>query len=431
MENVYTVKSLTQNIKKLLEGSPNLNNLWLKGEIYNLTYHSSGHIYFSLKDDDALIAATFFSFANKYLKIKLENGMSVLVKGKISLFEKRGTYQINVAKLQLEGVGELQKRIEEIKKRLNKEGIFNEEHKKKLPFLPKKIGVVTSPTGAAVRDIIKVAIRRFPNLEILIAPAKVQGDDAPATIIKGIKELNKKKWAVDVIIAGRGGGSFEDLLPFNDEGVVRAFYESEVPIVSAVGHQIDHPMCDDAADIFVATPSAAAEIVVPDKSDLLSEIDYLNLRMQTAIENLTKKYWDKIDSIEKLKIFREPNELLVKAEMELQDFENRMVANVQRKIFDKKNQLMQISDINFLIRSAINTKKYSFNLLLESINKLSPLKIMERGYSVVRGEEDNIISTIANISVNDIVKINFIDGSVNCSVVEKEVLKDGNKKYKF
>ncbi len=210
--------------------------------------------------------------------------MSIFAFGGVTVFEKRGSCQFNVAAVRLEGEGELQKRIEQLKKKLTAEGIFDQARKRPLPFLPKRIGIVTSPTGAALRDIIKVALRRFPNIEIVLAPAKVQGDDAAQTIVRGIEELNRPEHRIDVIIAGRGGGSFEDLMPFNEESVVRAFCKSPVPIVSAVGHQIDHPLCDDAADVAAPTPSAAAEIVVPVKQDLFNEINYHIQRSLAGLE---------------------------------------------------------------------------------------------------------------------------------------------------
>ena len=252
-EKIYTITEITREIKNSLEQSPKFNQIWIKGEISNLTIHSSGHIYFTLKDENAVLSVTFFRYANKRLKFKLEEGMSVITLGGITVFEKRGSYQMNVQQVLLEGVGELQKKIEQLKKKLTAEGIFDIDKKQLIPFLPKRIGIVTSPTGAAIRDIIKVALRRFPTIEIILAPAKVQGDDAVPTIIRGIEELNEPKWNIDVIIAGRGGGSFEDLMPFNEEPVIRAFFNSTIPIISAVGHQIDHPLSVDAADIAAPT----------------------------------------------------------------------------------------------------------------------------------------------------------------------------------
>ncbi|HEX8994141.1 MAG TPA: exodeoxyribonuclease VII large subunit, partial [Candidatus Paceibacterota bacterium] len=248
MDRVLTVTELAQIVKRKIESSPELTSIWVRGEISNITYHSSGHIYFTLKDAGAVLQAVFFKSVNRNLKFKLEEGLAVIAFGSITTYEKRGNYQMVVADVSLEGIGALQKKIEQLKKKLAEEGIFDQTRKKKIPFLPKRVGVVTSPTGAAFRDILKVALRRFPTIEIILAPAKVQGDDAALTIVRGIEELNNPAWGIDVIIAGRGGGSFEDLMPFNEEIVIRAFAGSRVPIVSAVGHQIDHPLSDDAAD---------------------------------------------------------------------------------------------------------------------------------------------------------------------------------------
>ena len=240
-QKVYTVAELTRSIKRTLEGRAEFNNLWVKGEIFNLTVHSSGHIYFSLRDNDAVISAVFFRHANRNLTFKLKEGMNILALGSITVYEKRGSYQINVSMVKQEGLGELQKRIEMLKQKLAAEGVFSPERKRPIPFLPRRLGIATSPTGAAVQDIIKVALRRYPTIEIIIAPAVVQGVDAPVSIARAIEELNRPEYRIDCIIAGRGGGSFEDLMPFNEELVVRAFYNSRVPIISAVGHQIDHP----------------------------------------------------------------------------------------------------------------------------------------------------------------------------------------------
>jgi len=268
-DRIFTITEITRLIKQSLENNPLFNGILIKGEISNVTYHSSGHIYFTLKDEGAVISSVLFRYAGRSLDFRLEEGQSLLAFGSLSLFEKRGSYQFIVSQVRKEGMGELLARIEKLKKKLHAEGIFDPSHKKKLPFLPRRLGVVTSPTGAAFRDIIKVALRRFPGLEIVLAPAKVQGADAAVSIIRGIEELNRPRWDVDVIICGRGGGSFEDLMAFNDEGVVRAFYNSVVPIVSAVGHQVDHPLCDDAADHAAPTPSAAAEGAVPVMKELI------------------------------------------------------------------------------------------------------------------------------------------------------------------
>ena len=306
-EAVLSVSDLTRCIRLTIENSPNLNNVWVRGEISNLTFHSSGHIYFTLKDSEAVISAVFFRNANRKLNFQLEEGMSVFALGSVTVFEKRGSYQLNVLSVRPEGMGELQRKIEELKKRLLAEGIFDQSRKRELPFLPHRIGIVTSPTGAAIRDIIKVALRRYPNAEILIAPAKVQGEGSVESIVQGIHELNRAEYGLDIIIAGRGGGSFEDLIAFNDEKVIRAFYHSRVPIVSAVGHQIDHPLSDDAADLAAPTPSAAAELVFPIIADLKGELDYYSVRMTNSLNVTMREYKRAVENLEKLRIFRDPS----------------------------------------------------------------------------------------------------------------------------
>lgn len=417
---VFTVSEITRKLKGSIEKNPDFTGIWLKGEIYNLTLHSSGHIYFTLKDDDSVISVTFFKNANRHLKIKLEEGMSVLVFGNITIFDKRGSYQINISQLKLEGVGELQKRIEQLKLKLLKEGIFDNEKKKQIPFLPKKIGVVTSPTGAAIRDIIKVALRRFPNIEIVLAPAKVQGDDAAITIARGIEELNRPELQIDVIIAGRGGGSFEDLMAFNEEEVVRAFFDSRVPIISAVGHEIDKPLCDFSADLAAPTPSAAAELATPNKKDLYDEINYYFSRIKNALFSYHRECVTKYENIINKRIFKEPLEIVYNKELILTDIENRLLSEMKELINNFKNRLLQIPDINILIKNIIKQKSHEYNLLLNSIEQLSPLSVLKRGYSIALDKNHNLIKSIDDIDVNDEFDLQLKDGQLNCTMNSKK-----------
>jgi exodeoxyribonuclease VII large subunit len=415
-EKILTVTGFTRLLKKSLEDNPGFNNIWIKGEISNLTYHSSGHIYFTMKDESAVISCVFFRYANKDLSFRLEEGMSILSLGSISVFEKRGSYQLIVSQVRLEGIGELQKRIDELKKKLLGEGIFDPNHKKKIPFLPKRIGVVTSPTGAAIRDIIKIAMRRFPNIEIILAPAMVQGSDAAVSIVKGIAQLNNHEWGVDVIICGRGGGSFEDLMPFNEEIVVRAFYNSRLPIISAVGHQIDHPLCDDAADYAAPTPSAAAEIAVPVKKDILDEINYLMVRALTAASSMIKERNSGINNILALRSFRNPREIINNRELLLSDMENRMISSLKDKISQNRNRLLVIPDLNKTISAAVRNKASSYNTILRVLEKLSPLGILERGYSIAKMRDGGIVKSISDINSGDLLNLQLYDGIANCMV---------------
>jgi exodeoxyribonuclease VII large subunit len=418
-DTIYTISELTRIIKRSFEDNPDFNNIWIVGEISNLTYHSSGHIYFTLKDDTSVISAVFFKYLNKKLSFRLEEGMSVFALGSISVFEKRGSYQFIVSQLKLEGIGELQKRIEQLKKRLLTEGIFDPIHKKKLPFLPRRIGVVTSPTGAALRDIIKVATRRFPNIEILIGPAKVQGSDAASSITRAIEALNDPLLGVDVIIAGRGGGSFEDLMPFNEEIVVRAFHNSRVPIISAVGHQIDHPLSDDAADIAAPTPSAAAELCIPVKSDLLDFIDYLTGRANSALLSKIRESSSRISGIVSRRVFVEPRELVYSRALLVVDNEKRLLSRMKHIIIEKRSIFNSLPDLNASIRIFLKDKAHRYGLAVHALEKLSPLSIMKRGYSIAKDQYDTVIKKIDDVSIGQYIKLLLYDGFLDCEVKSK------------
>ncbi len=413
---VYSVSEITRNIKKTLESRQEFSSIWIKGEVFNLTLHSSGHIYFTLKDNDAVISAVFFKYANKNLSFKLKEGMDILAFGSITVFEKRGSYQLNVSMVRQEGLGELQQRIERLKLKLMKEGIFDPNRKRELLFLPQRLGIVTSPTGAAVRDIIKVALRRYPNMEIVIAPAVVQGDGAVDSIAQGIEELNKPAYGIDCIIAGRGGGSFEDLMPFNEEKVVRAFYDSRVPIISAVGHQIDHPLTDDAADLSAPTPSAAAEMAVPVKKEFLDEIGYFFLRAYNALASTTRDLRARIDAIAGRRIFRSPFEITNRMEIALTDVEYRTIAGLKQAIASSRRRLLSVPDIKMIILSILRGKTNRYLLALKALDQLSPLSVLQRGYAIALDDRDEVIRSVKDTKVNELIRLLLRDGSLNCSV---------------
>lgn len=421
-ETVYSVSDITGILKQLIESTPELNGVWVKGEISNLTYHSSGHIYFSLKDEGAVIQAVFFKHANKHLDFKLEEGMSVVVFGGVTVFEKRGSYQFIVYKIRKEGLGELLQKIEKLKEKLHKEGLFAPERKKPLPALPKRIGVVTSPTGAAIRDIIKVAMRRFPNIEIILAPAKVQGEGAVESIVTGIQELNNPQWGVDVIIAGRGGGSFEDLMAFNEEAVVRAFAGSRVPIISAVGHQIDHPLSDLAADVAAPTPSAAAEIAVPVKAELIAAIDNYTMRMVRRLTMMVQSFANRIMLIVRRRVFQNPMSLVENYELALADAENRIQALTHKRITDIKERLSRVRDLELIIKNRLQNYWHIFMMNASKLEHLSPVSVLKRGYSITL-KDSQIVSSIKKIHQGDTVRVIVYDGSMQCDIqlVNEEV----------
>jgi exodeoxyribonuclease VII large subunit len=418
-DKIYTISEITRLIKRDLEENPALNNIWLRGETTNITYHSSGHIYLTLKDENAVISAVLFRYANKNLSFKLEEGMSIFAFGSINVFEKRGNYQFIITQVKLEGIGELQKKIEELKKKLLAEGIFAPEHKKEIPSLPRRIGVVTSPTGAALRDIVKVALRRFPNIEILLAPATVQGDEAALSIVRGIEEMNNPEWKIDVIIAGRGGGSFEDLMPFNEEIVVRAFYNSRVPIISAVGHQIDHPLSDDAADLAAPTPSAAAEMAIPVKLDLQEYIDHLRARSYVALLAYIREMNTRIEGIMSRRIFINPFEIVYNQELVLNDIEIRIISFMKDSIAGKRNQFLMLPDLKRLMRALIKDMKHRYSIVLRNLESLSPLSVLQRGYSIARDDRGDLIRSIQDVNSGDSMDLLLYDGTLNCTINSK------------
>ena len=417
MDRVLTVSECAQIVKRRIEGAPDLTSIWVRGEISNITYHSSGHIYFTLKDPNAILQAVFFKSVNRGLKFKLEEGLAIIAFGSITTYEKRGNYQMVVAEVSLEGIGALQKQIEQLKKKLSAEGLFDPARKRKIPVLPKRIGVVTSPTGAAFRDILKVALRRYPTIEIILAPAKVQGDDAAATIVRGIEELNRPEWGIDVIIAGRGGGSFEDLMPFNEEPVVRAFATSRIPVISAVGHQIDHPLSDDAADMYAPTPSAAAELAVPVKSDLTAEIDMLHDKALAALEKRIERDRNRIGNVLARRVFAEPSHIVYMKEIELSDIKNRMVLSLKDMISDARARMSAVPDITKEIRGIVERKRNALAVSASSVESLSPLGVIARGYAVAIDSEKKVVKSVKSVRTGDTISLYLSDGKADCEIL--------------
>jgi len=426
-DTALTISALTRIVKRKLEGNPELTGIWIVGEISNLTYHSSGHIYFTLKDENSVISAVFFKYQNRKLSFRLEEGMSVFCLGGVTVFEKRGSYQFLVSELRLEGIGELQKRIEQLKKKLLSEGIFDQKRKRKLPVLPRRIGIVTSPTGAALRDIIKVVTRRFPNIEIIIGPAKVQGSDAAESIARAIEVINRPEYGIDVIIAGRGGGSFEDLMPFNEEVVVRAFYHSRAPIISAVGHQVDHPLSDDAADAYAATPSAAAEICAPVKSDLADDIDYALGRIDSAVSAMMREKTSVLAGLSKRRIFRQPLELINDRELAVADAEKRLLSRMKETIVAKRSYLVSIPALPRLVYSIIKDKHNRYRLTLQALENLSPIAVLRRGYSIITNVTGDLVKSVDDAETGDRIKVLLYDGSLDCEIRSREKGQHGGK----
>ncbi len=401
---IYTVSELTRDINILLEDV--FREVWVEGEISNYTRSSAGHFYFSLKDENCIINAVLFRGNSARMDFNVENGMRILCKGKISVYEKKGAYQLYVQDIEPRGRGALQLKFDELKRRLYEEGLFDEKNKKALPVLPLRVGVVTSPTGAAIRDILKVAKRRYPNIEISIRPVKVQGEGAKEEIVRAIEELNEisrlikngevEGNPIDVMIVGRGGGSLEDLWPFNEEIVARAIFSSEIPVVSAVGHEIDYTISDFVADVRAATPSQAAEIVIPLKSDLLRRLKGSEERMAMAAKSSISAMREGLKALRESYVLRTPENALLKIRQEIDGFCEEMFSLVSRAVETRNKDL-----------GAYNGK----------LKALSPLAVLERGYSITF-KNGKIIRSHAETSQGDLIETRLFSGKITSRVEE-------------
>ncbi len=396
-EKVFSVTELNSIIKEILEGT--FPTIRLEGEISGLKVQSSGHIYFSLKDSSSLVSAVMFRGSAQHLSFFPKDGMKVQVSGKLSVYPPQGRYQLIVSKMSLAGEGEILKMLEERKRKLYAEGIFDEERKRNLPLFPKTIGIVTSPTGAAIRDILQITKRRNPGISVVILPSMVQGDEAARTIVQQIKNANAAKLC-DVLIVGRGGGSLEDLLPFSEEEVVRAIAESEIPVVSAVGHEIDWALSDYAADKRAPTPSAAAELVVPQKSDILNEIRH-------AQEELSVTIRSKIEKIRLILKGFEPEGL----ELKFRSIEQPLLQrfdNAKENLIENMN--LKVKDTRLVVENCIS--------FLESA---SPKAIFDRGYSMVREKDSGtIIRKSSQVKKGSLIEIFPSQGRIEALVSETE-----------
>ncbi len=394
-KHVYTVSELTKYARVILEDS--FPAVWIEGEISNFVLHSSGHMYFSLRDAGAVLKCAMFARSNARLKFKPKDGMKVICFGKISVYEARGDYQLIAEEIEPKGIGALQLQFQQLKEKLQKEGLFDQGHKIPIPFLPTRIGIVTSPTGAAIRDILNIARRRFSNVEIIINPVKVQGESAKNEIAAAIRQFNKLD-NIDVMIVTRGGGSLEDLWPFNEEAVARAIYESDLPVISAVGHEIDYTIADFVADFRAPTPSAAAELVIPRKEDLAGLINTASTRLNNALAVMVKHLAEKLDALKDSYILRQPLNLITQYEQKIDDL---------RK------------DIALRIDHFVRMWNEKFNLIDGKLEAFNPMAILKRGYSVtVKMPGEIIIKEAGSLKPGDVVETRLGKGKF-VSRVEK------------
>ena len=396
---VLTVSQLNRQVRFFLESE--YQAIWLEGEISNFKKHSSGHMYLSLKDDRSQISGVFFSRYNSRVKFELKDGLKVLAYGKASLYEPRGQYQFFIERIEPKGVGDLQLAFQQLKEKLEKEGLFSEEHKKPIPRFPKRVGVVTSPTGAAIRDILNVIHRRFCGTEVLIYPVSVQGDGSAVQVAQAIKEMNDLG-EIDVLIVGRGGGSLEDLWAFNEEPVARAVFASKIPIISAVGHEIDWTICDLVSDLRAPTPSAAAELVVQSSEELMRRVQEVTERMQTSMSSLFEGKREDLLALQESYAFKQPRVIV-------QQFSQRV---------DELLRQLQ----NYL-KAYVVHKGQHFQTIVGQLHALSPLAILERGYSISFSKDGKPLKDIRPLKKGDEIQTRLSNGMVRSQVTSIEKVK--------
>ncbi len=393
---VITVSQLNTYVRSVLESDPHLASVYISGEISNFTNHyRSGHLYMSLKDEGAVVRAVMFRGSASKLRFEPQNGMKVIVRAKVSLYDRDGAYQIYIDEMQPDGVGALQVAFEQLKARLAAEGLFDERRKRALPPYPQRVGVITSATGAAVRDIINVLGRRFPLAQVLLVPVLVQGDGAPPQLVDALERLNRLR-AADVIIIGRGGGSIEDLWAFNDERVARAVAASEIPVISAVGHETDFTICDFVADLRAPTPSAAAELAVPDQQQLLAFLKQRQWTLQRDMQHTVEREGKRLAALREKRCLSTPLFLVEEHGVRL-DYLTRALASAGTLTLREADKRL----------SACSAK----------LDALSPLKVLSRGYAMALREQEPLIK-VEQVAVGDAVRVRLSDGQFACTVTD-------------
>jgi len=412
-----SVTALTKYIKYKFDKDAHLKNVLLKGEISNFKHHSRGHFYFTLKDDKAQISAIMFASASKNVVFKPTDGMSVLVEGYISVYEASGGYQIYVNRMSEDGLGNLYLAYEQLKKKLSDEGLFDERHKQQIPRFPKTIGVLTSPTGAAVRDIINIVNRRFPLSKIIVYPTLVQGEYAKDNIVKNIRQVNTDGLC-DVIILGRGGGSIEDLWPFNEEVVAYEIFKSKIPIISSVGHETDFTISDFVADLRAPTPSGGAELAVPNQEDLLTYITRLTERNKVNLKRLLKIKQQKLNNISTSYIFRDPLRLTEQKSRKLDHLSDKLrLLHPGNLLKQSKQEVdLQTKRLNDYYMRILKEKQNRYLLDLNKLELINPLSIMKKGYSVSK-INGKVIKNVDDVSVNDNIDVLVNNGVIKAAVI--------------
>ncbi|WP_032121672.1 exodeoxyribonuclease VII large subunit [Clostridium amazonitimonense] len=389
-----TVTAVNSYVKKIIDNDLILNNLKIKGEVSNFKRHSSGHLYFTLKDESSKISCVMFRDYAKFLDVEMVDGLRVEIKGKIKVYQKDGSYQLYCEEVKKQGLGDLYAAFLELKENLEKEGLFKLEHKKPLPIYPRKVGIITSSTGAAIRDIINVAKRRNAYIDMIIYPSLVQGDEASKDVIKGIKYFEKNN-DVEVVIIARGGGSIEELWAFNDEELAREIYNAKIPIITGVGHEVDYTIADFVSDLRAPTPSAAAEIVFQNYYEIEKNIHINYIKLKQSIDSTLSEKKNQINLLKKIIELNSPMNYIVNEYKNISDLNDRLNSGIKRKVLDEKNRLGYMIDL---------------------LNAHNPLKVLNKGYTLIKDENGNLIKNSKDLKDEDLVEILFRDGKINAKI---------------
>ena len=415
--NYITIGALNKYLKNLFDRDTNLQEVYLKAEISNFKAHTRGHLYFTLKDETSRINAVMFSYNVSKLKFKPIDGMKVLVKGKISVYEATGSYQIYVEEMDQDGLGNLYIEFEKLKKKLASEGLFDQDKKKKIPKVPRKIGIVTASTGAAIKDILTTIKRRFPICETILFPSLVQGGDAAKDIVKNIELANT--YDIDTLIVGRGGGSIEDLWPFNEEIVARAIYESKIPVISAVGHEIDFTIADFVADLRAPTPTAAAELAVPNIETINNYLETVISRSTISINNYIDSRKQVLSGLVSSYVLKKPTAMYEIKEQNLDFLIDNLNKEIKKILDNNRIRLYKVASSYVLTNPDIMYKFKMQNLehIINKLDVLNPMNTLKRGYSIVK-KDDKVISDIKSVCVDDMINVSVKNGIINAKVVE-------------
>lgn len=416
-DKYLSISALTRYLKYKFDSDDNLRQIFLKGEISNLKIHSTGHLYFSLKDENSKINAIMFSTNARRLTFKPVEGTNVLVVGRVSIYEQTGNYQIYVDDMQEDGVGNLYVQYEKLKAELAKEGLFDQSKKKKIPKMPSRIGIITAPTGAAIKDILSTIKRRFPLTETYLFPALVQGENAAPDIVKKLKQADN--FGVDLIILGRGGGSIEDLWAFNEEIVARAIYEAKTPIISAVGHEVDFTIADFVADLRAPTPTGAAEMAVVNRTDVINELNHLKIRLNEALLSKVNVLKIALENIKSNYILNNPVIMYENKKQVVDNLLEKIKTLIYYKITNYNLKLDHLKKSYILNHPEELYKKKSLKLdkIITSLELLNPLSVLKRGYTLTY-KNDKVVRNIKDLKVDDIITIKFKEGTVKANIKE-------------